>query len=78
MQVDYCTNWPDRIGQFDWSHCCKFHDWQYAIQVDKLTADMNLLYCVAEASTPSMALVMYIGVLLFGGKYYINAKNRKK
>lgn len=77
-EIDHCTNWPDRIGQLDWSHCCKIHDWQYATQMDKITADMELFYCVAETGTVSMALVMFLGVLSFGGKYYINAKNRKK
>lgn len=77
-EIDHCTNWPDRFGSWDWAHCCQVHDLQYDLQVDKLTADLDLFTCVAQAGAPVMAAVMYVGVLALGGKYYINAKKKRK
>lgn len=77
-ELDHCTNWPDKLGVWDWGHCCQVHDLEYDLQVDKLTADWNLFSCVAQVAPWWMAAVMYIGVLALGAKYYINARNAHK
>lgn len=76
--IDHCTNWPDKVGSWDWGHCCQVHDLQYDLQVDKLTADWDLFICVADSSNVLLAGIMLLGVLALGSKYYMNAKRQNK
>lgn len=71
--MNWCTGWFDG----NWGHCCAMHDVAYTMQLDKLKADIDLWRCVAEAAGPIMASIMFVGVLLFGGFAYKNAKNYK-
>ena len=29
-KIDYCSLWPDKYQDIDFSHCCKQHDDDYA------------------------------------------------
>lgn len=61
-KTDGCTCWFDG----NWKHCCDFHDRRYANQrLTRYQADKLLYRCVAKKSKP-MALIMFIGVRLFG------------
>lgn len=78
MPIDYCT------GFFEgwWAHCCLAHDINYLNQVPKITADLELAYCVASSTTsPSLSIIsygiagiMFIGVTFFGSYFYKKAK----
>lgn len=75
--TDYCTHWLDRIYSWSWSGCCKYHDLAYASGVDRLLADEALRDCVINSSHGWLAAaasimggVMFLGVRLFGNRYY--------
>lgn len=71
---DGCTLWPNG----DWVQCCDAHDWAYAQGVDKIQADLALAQCVAGTGHGVMALVMLLGVSIFGGIWYAAARRRRK
>lgn len=61
-----CTFWPDGwpvwlggTGQ-EWHHCCVAHDLG--------ASNLDLARCVAETS-PTMAAVMFAGLVVFGPIY---------
>jgi len=66
MKPDYCTAWFEG----GWAHCCKAHDEAYATGVDRALADAALKVCVEQAGYPVMAIIMSVGVTLFGWIYY--------
>lgn len=73
--MDYCSLWFEGW----WSECCVAHDAAYAAQVARDLADGELFRCVA-ASEPSLAVasalvagVMWIGVRVFGARFYRKA-----
>ncbi len=75
--MDYCTFFPEGW----WSHCCEAHDVAYAAQIGQMTADTSLLQCVAAAGDGLLApvsvavgVVMFLGVTVFGRRYYRKAK----
>lgn len=76
--MDYCTLFPEGW----WSHCCAAHDADYAAQIGQAAADAALLQCVATSADGDLigiasALVggvMFLGVRLFGRRYYRKAK----
>jgi len=74
MQENNCTLFPDSIGDWSWSHCCKAHDIAYELQVDKSQADVELYKCIAESGDTTIAVVMasvvFAGVYLFGRYFY--------
>lgn len=73
--TDYCTAWPEGT----WAHCCALHDVAYAdIAVSKLTADFELVRCVAAAAGWPMALLMAAGVLALGLPFWIRAQIKRK
>jgi hypothetical protein len=77
MTKDYCTSFPDKIGEIDISLCCKAHDKAYELQLDKPTADVELFNCVADAGGVGILLVaclMFFGVSVFGWMFYKKAK----
>lgn len=63
---DGCTLWL----QGTWRHCCEAHDIAYGAGFDKLQADLDLGLCVAQTGHPLMAIVMVLGVLLFGWLFW--------
>ena len=75
--MDYCTLWFEGF----WSDCCKAHDLAYDTQIPRAIADADLATCVVlAANSPGTALVgaiaagiMFIGVRVFGWKYYKKA-----
>lgn len=79
--MDYCTWFPEGW----WATCCAVHDLAYVSQVGKGLADSALLSCVAGSGTgPIVAAAsftvgafMWVGVRLFGRKYY-NAAAKPK
>lgn len=72
-----CTLWLDHIGPFDWRQCCAQHDHDYAVGVVKAIADAHLERCV-DAVLPGMGIVMFVGVVLFGGFWYAAAQAKRQ
>lgn len=68
-----CTLWFDG----DWGRCCQIHDLAYAIGVPKGQADMDLAQCVAGSGHAGIALIMLLGVTLFGGRWYAAARKKR-
>lgn len=68
---DGCTGWFDGT----WRYCCDIHDGAYLEQVSKFQADWDLFICVTNHD-PVAAILMFIGVTLFGWIWY--RKNKKK
>lgn len=68
-----------------WGDCCKVHDLAYDMGLDRAVADADLWSCVVQASTsPVGGLVglgvgslMYVGVRVFGGRFYKKAQENK-
>lgn len=54
--------------------CCDMHDIAYAMQMDKLKADLDLAFCVAKTGHAGIALIMFLGVTIFGGIWYRRAR----
>lgn len=79
--MDYCTWFPEGW----WATCCAAHDLAYASQVGQSVADSALLACVAASGNgPATAAVsvaiggaMWLGVRLFGRRFYKKAKGAK-
>lgn len=79
--MDYCTYFPEGW----WAVCCGAHDLAYSLQVGKEMADAILFKCVANsgqgpaAAALSVAIggAMWLGVRLFGRKYYKQASKGK-
>lgn len=69
---DGCTGWFDGT----WRGCCDAHDLAYAMQLDRLQADIALGWCVAQHGHPVMGLLMLVGVAAFGGALYALAGRR--
>lgn len=75
--MDYCTLFPEGW----WAHCCAAHDSDYLAQIGKALADERLLQCVASAGdggligavSVGVAGVMWLGVRLFGRRFYRRA-----
>lgn len=44
--IDYCTLWPDWIGQVYIGVCCAAHDAAYRAGENRLLADRELAECV--------------------------------
>lgn len=82
MKEDYCTLWPDKTFTLDYQHCCQAHDKAYELQVDRKEADKELFKCIYESTDNAlliipaliMASVMYMGVRVFGKRFFNNAK----
>lgn len=76
--MNHCTLFPDGW----WSHCCAAHDADYAAQIGQAAADTGLLQCVASsgdglligAASAVVGGVMWLGVRLFGRRWYRKAK----
>lgn len=79
--MDYCTLFPEGW----WSHCCAAHDAAYAAQIGQAVADSALLQCVAAsgdgllvgAASAVVGATMWLGVRLFGRRWYKRAKDDK-
>lgn len=75
--MNHCTLFPEGW----WAHCCEAHDAAYAAQIGQMTADTTLLQCVAASGDGLLApvsvavgVVMFLGVTVFGWRYYRKAK----
>lgn len=71
--MDYCTMFPEGW----WPHCCQMHDIAYGVL--RRQADLDLMQCVsnsavdnpfAAAASVAIAGTMYIGVRLFGWRFW--------
>tara|TARA_R110000868_G_scaffold117600_6_gene312260 strand:+ start:5545 stop:6018 length:474 start_codon:yes stop_codon:yes gene_type:complete len=79
FKTDICTAWPDRLGKYDWSHCCVEHDlylWAGGEFEQAKIANKRLHACVEKASTRFMANLMFFGIEL-GGYSPIRLKDKK-
>tara|TARA_R100001143_G_C3361359_1_gene136933 strand:+ start:14957 stop:15181 length:225 start_codon:yes stop_codon:yes gene_type:complete len=72
---------PDSIFGIDLSQCCHAHDAAYTVQIDKNTADADLMKCIYESSDgilaiPSLvvAFVFFSAVSFFGSRFYNKRK----
>ncbi|WP_299077109.1 hypothetical protein [uncultured Paraglaciecola sp.] len=78
FESDGCSYWPDGT----YSHCCVDHDWLWFIGVtfwDKVSADWNLLLCVAQSSAGwAWGLLMFVGVSTFGLPIWIRKRRADK
>ncbi len=63
---DGCTGFPDMAHRA----CCVVHDIAYIEGMPRLDADLQLYTCVTSASGLLIALIMFIGVRLFGWAFY--------
>lgn len=64
---NYCTAFPDG----EEGMCCKAHDEAYrGGTLDRKEADKALYQCVRDNGEPYKAIVMYVGVRLFGWLFY--------
>lgn len=71
---DGCTLYLQGV----WRHCCDAHDLAYVVgEVDKLTADWQLFSCVAATGQWWHAVIMFAGVLLFGGLWWRKARRQR-
>lgn len=75
--VDYCTLSPEGTPGWSWAHCCHAHDAAYTVQVDKSTADAELMKCIYESSdgilaVPSLviAFIFFGAVSFWGSRFY--------
>lgn len=80
--MDYCTSFPEGW----WAACCKAHDNDYVAQIGKALADERLLQCVASSgdgvvigvASAVIGGAMWLGVRIFGKKFYKKAKPPSK
>lgn len=70
MTRRFCTGSPNFNRETQ--SCCEIHDALYHPDagVSRLDADIALLVCVANRGMPWRAIVMFIGVRLFGWAFY--------
>lgn len=74
--MDACTLWFDSLGPWNWHTCCVQHDIDYAALIGKALADARLEHCV-NAVLPGMGFLMWFGVTVFGGLWYLHARMQK-
>lgn len=70
-----CTMWPDG----NYKHCCDAHDVAWHVGrtfMDKVSSDIDLLWCVATNSDIWNAMIMFIGVSTAG--LFVWANKRRK
>ena len=72
-EPDGCTGWIDGV----WRHCCDAHDIAYSSGFDKFQTDLELAVCVAQTGNPIVAVLMFLGVTIFGWFWYLKAKRTK-
>jgi lysozyme len=70
---DGCTDFI----QGNWRTCCDVHDLSYAVQLPKAVADASLAQCVADHGHSFIAVIMWVGVTVFGGWFYARARRRE-
>ena len=74
--------WPDIFLGKLISYCCWEHDGAYFTQDVKIIADWNMAMCVGDTQIGLFAdawgVLMFLGVLIFGAKYYKDAKSKVK
>ena len=73
--MDYCTLWPEWIGDVYIGGCCKVHDLAYENSLDRIASDIALGRCVEDLGAPFTGLVMTIATAAVG---WIFHKKRKR
>lgn len=66
---DGCTLWFEG----GWHHCCVEHDAHYyegGSEAARKAVDVKLLQCVIAAGHPYMAIIMFLGVRIFGNSFW--------
>ena len=64
-----CSDFPDST----WGRCCTLHNKAYyygGSKKDKIQADFRLYQCVKRNGHPIIAVIMWLGVTLFGGPHW--------
>ena len=76
-----CTGWFDHLGKCDWGHVCAKHDMLYMTPFGKdytrYKADVVLLSGIWDICKP-MAVIMFIGVRLFGWYFWEKYKEKRE
>ena len=67
---DYCTFWPDWLGDVYIGGCCKAHDLAYANGEPRIPADILLGQCVEDLGLPAWGSLMSIAVMALGWIFY--------
>jgi len=80
--MQYCTMWFDSFTflwfHWNWGICCYNHDVAYSLQlVPKIVADGQLFLCVSHATAWAFGEIMFLGVTLFGGPFYLRARRKR-
>ena len=73
--MNYCTLWPEWIGDVYIGGCCKAHDLAYDIGLDRIASDIALGQCVEGLGLPITGIAMTIATAVFGVFFY---KKRKR
>lgn len=71
-----CTLFPDIIKGVYIGDLCARHDRDYAKQVNKIKADMELYNGIRARGFPFVAAVVLLGISTFGWLFYIRARFR--
>jgi len=72
---DYCTLWPDFIGDIWIGGCCRVHDYAYEQGLPRLEADYALGQCVSDLGLPVIGVLMAVATAICGKFFY---RPRKK
>ena len=76
-----CTGWFDHLGKCDWGDVCKLHDERYMTlagqNMERIDADLEL-FCGVYKKCAFMAVIMFAGVRLFGGRFWEKYKEKRE
>ena len=78
-----CTFAPDGIPEFiggtaqEWTTCCLSHDIAYLMSLDRLTADIDLGFCLVDKGFAGTGVTFAIAVIVCGKPFYNKLKKKK-
>ena len=75
---DYCTLWPDWVGDIYIGACCAKHDQDFETGVPFEIANMALKVCVERLDLPGLAALMFIGVSSWVGRIFYRRAQQKR
>ena len=89
MMKDWCSSWPDKYKDIDYSLCCKKHDEDYEKirkmrwwkrPLARFKSNIKLGKCVRSKGLPKMGVTMMVGTQLFGWPsiYFKGKKDAKR